>query len=220
MTNPNLTLIGVVVDRSGSMSSCRSDMEGGLNTFINEQAKLPDQAELTLAQFDTEYEIVHQPMDIKKVPPYSLVPRGGTALLDAMGRFITEIGENLTARAEQDRPGRVIICVVTDGYENSSHDWSREQVRKLVTQQQDDYQWEFVFLGANIDAVAEGSSLGIRATSSMTFDTANAAASYNAMSGYVAQSRAAAPGAMAASFTDEDRKNAVRKDKGRTKSKT
>lgn len=207
MTNSDLTLIGVLVDRSGSMSSCREDMEGGLNTFVKNQAKLPGDAELTLAQFDTVYEIIHSPKPINDVPYFVLSPRGCTALLDAMGRFITEVGEHLAARAEQDRPGKVIMCIVTDGYENSSKDWTRADVRKLVEQQQNDYQWEFVFLGANIDAVREAASFGIARCSSLTFNTAKAGQTYAVMDSYVADSRSG----LSASFSEEDRKRAMEK---------
>ena len=119
-TNADLTLIAVLVDRSGSMAQWREDMEGGLNAFVESQASEPGEAEITLAQFDTRYELVWPLGPIKDAPKYALMPRGGTALLDAMGRFITQVGEELTQRDEADRPGKVIVCIVTDGLENSS----------------------------------------------------------------------------------------------------
>lgn len=208
MTNPTHTLIGILVDRSGSMASCREDMEGGLNTFIDEQAKEPGTCDVTIAQFDTVYEIVYAPTPIDQVERYTLTPRGGTALLDGMGRFITEIGEALCGQDEAQRPGKVIIAIVTDGHENSSNDWNREMVRKLVEGQRDDYQWEFVFLGANMDAVAEARSVGIGRGSTMTFDSNSPvamASAYNSMSSYVTSTRSGA----AASFSEEERADAV-----------
>jgi hypothetical protein len=205
MTNSDLTLIGVLVDRSGSMAQVKEDMEGGLNTFIESQAKLPGKANLTLAQFNTRYEIIHHPMPIQDVPRFSLLPGGMTALLDSVGKFVTDIGADLAQVPEDERPGKVIICIVTDGLENSSREWTREGVKKLVEQQQADYQWEFVFLGANMDAVAEGDSLGIQRGSSLTFDTRNAGQTYAVMDSYVAASRAG----NAASFSEEDRKKAM-----------
>lgn len=208
MTNATHTLIGILVDRSGSMSSCRQDMEGGINTLIKEQAKEPGSADVTIAQFDSAYESVIAPTPIKEVKPYSLVPRGSTALLDGMGRFITEIGEGLAAQAEDERPGKVIVVVVTDGHENASKEWSRGKVKELVEAQQADYQWEFIFLGANMDAVAEGGGIGIRADSSMTFDAGSPvamASAYNSTSEYMTSVR----GGGLAEFSEKDRKDAV-----------
>jgi hypothetical protein len=205
MTNTEYTLLGVLVDRSGSMNRVREDMEGGLNSFIESQAKLPGKADLTLAQFNTDYEVVHQPMPIGDVPRFTLKPGGMTALLDAVGKFVTDIGADLAQRPDDERPSKVIICIVTDGLENSSREWDRENVKKLVEQQQNDYQWEFVFLGANMDAVAEGASIGVRTASSMSFDTHAAGETYAVMDSYVATSR----GGHSASFSEEDRKRAM-----------
>lgn len=209
MTNPDLTLLGVLVDRSGSMRQCKDDMEGGLNTFIESQGKLPGKAEITLAQFDDDYEVVYRPMPIADARKYTLVPRGMTALLDAIGKFITQVGESLDKKAEDEKPGKVIICIVTDGMENASKEYKRDDVKKLVEQQRNDYQWEFVFLGANMDAVAEGASLGVPQASSMSFDTRAAGQTYAVMDSYVATSRAG----NAASFTDKDRQSAMTPDK-------
>jgi hypothetical protein len=132
------------------------------------------------------------------------MPRGCTALLDAMGRFITQVGEELAKRDEADRPGKVIVCIVTDGLENSSVDWTRESVKALVEQQRDQWQWEFVFLGADIDAVQEGASVGVPHNSSLTFDKANARDVYAMAGNWVSTVR----GGGKAEFTDEDRKSA------------
>ena len=157
----NLTDITLVVDRSGSMEKIREDAEGGVNTFIHEQATHPGEALLTLVQFDTEYEFVHRGMPIKQVPPYTLVPRGNTALLDAVGRAINETGERLAKMAEQDRPGLVILVTTTDGLENSSKEFTKAQIKTLIEQQQSKYKWQFIFLGANQDAFAEAGGMGI-----------------------------------------------------------
>ena len=205
MTNADLTLIAVLVDRSGSMAECRDDMEGGLNTFVESQASEPGDAEITLAQFDTKYEPVWPLSPIHDAPKYTLVPRGCTALLDSMGRFITEVGEELAGRDEADRPDKVIVCIVTDGLENSSKDWTRKRVTALVEQQRSQWQWEFVFLGADMDAVQEGASVGIPQTSSLTFDKTNAREAYSMASNWVSTVR---KGGRAA-FSEEDRKSAV-----------
>ena len=207
MTNTELSLIAVLVDRSGSMAQCRDDMEGGLNTFVESQAGEPGDAEITLAQFDTKYELVWPLCPINDAPKYTLVPRGCTARLDAMGRFITEVGEELAKRDEADRPGRVIVCIVTDGYENSSVDWTRGRVKELVEQQARQWGWEFVFLGADMDAVQEGATVGIPHKSSLTFDKGNARDVYSRASNYVSKLRAGAD----AAFSDDDRKSAVKR---------
>ena len=159
----DLTDITLVVDRSGSMEQVKEDAQGGVNSFIKEQAKEPGEALLTLVQFDTEYEFLHKGVPISQVPEYKLVPRGMTALLDAVGRAINETGERLSKMKEQDRPGLVIFVVMTDGLENSSKEFSKEVIKEMIKRQQEQYNWHFTFLGANQDAFAEAGSMGIHA---------------------------------------------------------
>ena len=128
----DLTDITLVVDRSGSMESIKSDAEGGINEFIRQQASEPGEALLTLMQFDTEYDLVHNGVNVTDVSPYTLVPRGMTALLDAVGRAINETGARLAAMSEQERPGLVVFVIVTDGAENSSKEFSRADIRKMI----------------------------------------------------------------------------------------
>ena len=209
MTNPNHTLIGILVDRSGSMEDCRNDMQGGLNTFITEQAKEPGSCDVTIAQFDTVYERVLEPTPIAEVKPYALHPRGATALLDGMGKFITETGEYLEAIEESERPGTVIIVIVTDGEENSSQEWKDPaKIKARVQRQTNDYGWRFIFLGANMDAVKTAASYGIGRGSTMTYDsrsTVGVANTYSSLSASVVNIRSG----LADSFTDDDRKGAV-----------
>ena len=161
--NSDLTDITLVIDRSGSMEAIREDAEGGVNAFVREQAKHPGEALLTLVQFDTEYDFIHKGIPVKQVPAYKLVPRGSTALLDAVGRAINETGERLANMAEPDRPGLVIFVIVTDGEENSSHEFSKARIKQMIDQQQTKYSWQFTFLGANQDAFAEAGGMGIHA---------------------------------------------------------
>ena len=167
--NPNLTDITLVVDRSGSMSQIKSDAEGGVNEFIKSQAKLPGEAVLSLVQFDTEYDFVHQGQPIDQIPSYELHPRGATALLDAVGRAINEAGTRLAATSEADRPGLVIFVIMTDGQENSSSEFNKQQIRQMIEHQQSKYSWQFIFLGANQDAFAEAGGLGIMADGAADF---------------------------------------------------
>lgn len=169
MTDSTKTLIAALLDRSGSMSASKSATEDGWRELIGEQRTQPGRCEVTLAQFDTEYQVVYPPTDIGAVPEFVLHPRGRTALLDATGRFITEIGQCLSALPEPERPGRVICLIITDGYENASGQWDWAAVKALITQQRDVYNWEFVFLGANIDAVEVGAQMGIDRGDSLTF---------------------------------------------------
>ena len=159
----DLTDITLVVDRSGSMEQVREDAEGGVNSFIAQQAKEPGEALLTLVQFDTEYEFLHKGVPISQVPKYELVPRGMTALLDAVGRAINETGERLAKMDEGDRPGLVVFVVMTDGLENSSKEFSKATIKEMIQRQQRQYNWHFTFLGANQDAFAEAGGMGIYA---------------------------------------------------------
>jgi hypothetical protein len=166
------TDISVVLDRSGSMISVVTDTIGGFNTFIDEQKKQPGKALLTLAQFDTIYEIVHDGKAIKDVPLLTnetFVPRGGTALLDAIGNTINRTGKRLSDMPENERPGKVIVVILTDGEENSSREFTSSKISDLITLQRDTYKWEFVFLGANQDAIMTASQMGIPMASSMTY---------------------------------------------------
>ena len=157
----DLTDITVVLDRSGSMETCRTDAEGGLNAFVDDQKTKPGDARFTLIQFDTEYEFVHRAIPLRDVPKCTLTPRGRTALLDAIGRGIAETGERLKAMTEDQRPGLVVMVIVTDGQENSSREFTKLQIRAMIERQQTAYKWQFTFLGANQDAFAEAAQLGL-----------------------------------------------------------
>lgn len=167
--NKNLTDITVVLDRSGSMSSCKDEAENGLNHFIREQQKLPGYAYFTLVKFDTDYEIVYKGVNIQEVEKCTLEPRGMTALLDAVGKSINETGERLRNIEEDKRPGLVVFVIVTDGLENSSHEFTKTQIKEMIEKQQSEFNWQFTFLGANQDAFAEAANLGISKVSTMTY---------------------------------------------------
>jgi hypothetical protein len=207
MTNPDLTLIAALLDRSYSMSTIKESTEAGYNTFIKAQCELPGELLVTLAQFDHAYEVVYPPTLVMTVPPFTLQPRGNTALCDALGRFIIETGEYLAALPEEARPGKIIVVVMTDGEENASREWTDEQVKALVKRQQEEWNWEFVFLGANIDAVTTGARFGFNAGSSITY-TANAAGTasvMDSMNEYVVNTRSG----LHTTFSDADRTRAL-----------
>jgi hypothetical protein len=170
MTDPDKTLIAALLDRSGSMETSKEATEDGWRELINEQRLLPGQCQMTLAQFDTDYEVVYPPTPIETVPDLVVRPRGMTALLDAVGRFVTEVGAHLAALPEDQRPGHVICVIMTDGMENASHEWIWQAVKDLITGQRDQWQWTFLFIGANIDAVEVGARMGFSAENSITYD--------------------------------------------------
>jgi len=170
MTDSKKTLIAALLDRSGSMDTCKEATEDGWRELINEQRSHPEYCEVTLAQFDTEYEVLYPPTVIAAVPEFVVVPRGRTALLDSAGVFITEVGERLAALPSDQRPGQVICLIMTDGMENASRRWTWEAVKKLITEQREVYGWEFIFLGADIDAVEIGQRMGMDPRYAMTYD--------------------------------------------------
>lgn len=172
MTKPNFTSINVLIDRSGSMGSLTTDTIGGFNTFLQEQKDTPGEAIFTLCLFDTRYQIVQECVPLAEAVPLNTStyrPSGGTALLDALGQTINKVGVNLSNMNEEDRPSKVIFLVITDGEENSSTEFAIEKIKEMVTHQRDVYSWEFVFMGANIDSIAAGASLGVSTANSMNY---------------------------------------------------
>lgn len=207
MTDNTLADITLVIDRSGSMSAIQAEAQSGINAFIGEQAQAPGRANLTLVQFDTEYEFVHRGVPIGDVPPYTLEPRGMTALLDAAGRAIEEVGRRLEAMPEQERPGLVVFAIVTDGQENSSRTYTRQRVREMISHQREVYKWQFVFLGADDSAFEEATSIGIDADSVAQYHPTRSHVAYQMMSHNVLHRRASAHDGLVAAqaFTEEER---------------
>jgi hypothetical protein len=167
------TDITVVLDRSGSMASIAEDVIGGLNTFIREQAQVEGEAWFTLVQFDDRYEVVHAHVPVQQVPPVTdrtYVPRGSTALLDAIGRTIVDTGVRLAMLPEGDRPQAIVFAVQTDGYENASREFTREQIFEMIRHQEEKYAWQFVFLAADQNAIEEGGKLGFASAAALDYD--------------------------------------------------
>ena len=162
----NLTEMVFVLDRSGSMSGLAADTIGGFNELIEKQKKIEGDAYVTTVLFDHEYEVLHDHVALGEVAPLTdkeYFARGSTALLDAVGRTIDSVGARLAAAPEEERPEHVVFVITTDGRENSSREYTAKQVREMVEHQQQKYSWQFVFLGANMDAVSEARNLGISA---------------------------------------------------------
>lgn len=162
----NSTEMVFVLDRSGSMSGLAADTIGGFNELIEKQKKIEGDAYVTTVLFDHEYEVLHDHVALGEVAPLTdkeYFARGSTALLDAVGRTIDSVGARLAAAPEEERPEHVVFVITTDGRENSSREYTAKQVREMVEHQQQKYSWQFVFLGANMDAVSEARNLGISA---------------------------------------------------------
>jgi Mg-chelatase subunit ChlD len=209
MTDPGSRHIVLVIDRSGSMRPVAADTEGGVKTFIEEQRKVPGRTTVSLFQFDTEHDEVASFADVQGDLAWRLVPRGGTALLDAVGFAVTKTGERLAALDESARPGEVVVLIATDGEENSSKEYTLPQVKDMITRQQDDYGWKFVFIGANQDAFDAGGAMGVPAAATADYSTASTAGAFASAASMVA--RGASIGAYG--FTPGERAAAVGADK-------
>jgi hypothetical protein len=169
---PDLTEIAFVLDRSGSMNPIADDAIGGFNTFLKDQQALSGEARLTLVLFDHEYLVAHNNVAIQHVPPLdssTYVPRGMTALLDALGRTIDDAGARLAGTPEAERPAKVIVAILTDGQENASRDYTFAKVAGMIKHQQEKYSWEFLFLAANQDAIAAAGALSIGPKDAIAF---------------------------------------------------
>ncbi|MGO4597197.1 vWA domain-containing protein [Terrabacter sp. 2RAF25] len=191
MTDPNLTHLYFLLDRSGSMQSIKDDTEGGFNAFIEEQRSQAGQCRVTLAQFDDQYEEVFRDRPVADVPPLQLAPRGSTALLDSIGRLVGEAGQRLAALPEHERPGVVIVGIMTDGHENASRELTHPQVKAMIERQTKDYGWQFLYMGADQDAIEVGSSIGVAAANSMTYSRGRVAAAMAATSRNIGRTRSA-----------------------------
>ena len=169
MPNQNLTLIAFLLDRSGSMQSIKSDVIGGFDAFLSEQRAGDGECRVTLAQFDDEYEVVYHALPVADVPALELNPRNSTALLDSMGKLITDTAAEIAALDDDAKPGSVIVAIMTDGLENASTEWSRPAIKSLVEQQTNEFGWEFLYMGADQDAVEVGKGLGVKAEQAVTY---------------------------------------------------
>lgn len=207
--------INVVLDRSGSMDSVLEPTISGYNEFLNSQKGQAGEAKFTLAQFDDVYEIVYAGVSVEDVPELdrkTFVPRNTTALNDAIGKTITETGNRLNAMRENERPEKVIFVIITDGGENASREYTSDKVQDMITHQRNKYNWEFIFIGANQDAIATAKGFGIGAGNALNY-TANAVGStylYQDLGAKLTRSRRVGLSTLEASesltFNDEDRK--------------
>lgn len=160
------THIAVILDRTGSMESIREDTIGGFNAFLQKQQSVPGKATMTLVQFDSQdpYEIIHRFKPIEQVPELTretYVPRAMTPLLDALGRGINDLEKSIGALKKGDRPSKIVFVVITDGQENASREFRKDQISKMIKKKTDQSGWQFVFLSADLDAIGDAMSVGI-----------------------------------------------------------
>ena len=204
------THITVILDRTGSMECIRDDTIGGFNTFLKQQKQEPGRATMTLVQFDTQdpYEVIHKFKPLKDIPDLTretFVPRAATPLLDAMGQGVNDLEDTLAYLPRDRRPTGIVMVIVTDGEENSSREFSKDQIAKMVKEKQDKAGWQFVFLSADLAAINDAIAIGVRQGSAMAFDrTAQGASSaFAASSRWVSEYRSGR--SKDVSFTKEDR---------------
>lgn len=208
------TDITVLLDRSGSMVSIREPMESAFNEFITKHKEIPS-TKITLVQFDStnDQETVYQCVPVGSVEKLKLVPRGDTPLIDAFVKVIDRTGERLSIMNEADRPDQVLMVIITDGQENASRAYTRKDVSSRVTKQTNDYKWQFIYLGANQDAIAEAASYGIGQKWALNY-AASASGTASASAGLMANSMTyvgntkGMRGTKAPEFTKEQRKKA------------
>ena len=162
----DLTELVFILDRSGSMSGLESDTIGGYNAMLKKQQQEPGEATVTTVLFDDEYQLLHDRINIKGISPITeneYFVRGTTALLDAIGKTIHKIHNAQQHTSPEHRADKVLFVIITDGMENASREYSYAQIKQLVERQKETYGWEFIFLGANIDAIATAATFGISA---------------------------------------------------------
>ncbi len=192
--NDNLTEIVFILDRSGSMAGLEDDTIGGFNAMVEKQKKEQGEAVLSAILFSDGSRVLYDRVDIRKVEPMTdrqYQVSGCTALLDAIGGAVHHIANVHKYAREEDRPGKTIFVITTDGMENASRAYSYDEVQRMVKHEQEKYGWEFLFLGANMDAISAARSFGIRADRAVRYrcDGAGTALNYSVVSETVARVR-------------------------------
>ena len=194
----NLTELVFILDRSGSMGGLEKDTIGGFNAMIEKQRGEPGEAFVSTVLFDNQCDVIHDRVSIRKLPMLTekeYYVRGCTALLDAVGSAIHHIGNVHKYAREEDRPEKTLFVITTDGMENASRRYSYDQVHEMITRQKEKYGWEFLFLGANIDAAREAARFGITQEHAVNYhaDSKGTAVIYEAVGEAVRNVRSGAP---------------------------
>jgi hypothetical protein len=210
MTDQNYAHVSIIADRSGSMGhiadpplSKAQAATAGIHKLIDAQLAAPGRVTFSLMDFDTIHTDVESMGDGSKSLEWSCQPRGMTALLDAVGTTIVKTGEQLAAMPEDQRPGRVFVVIATDGIENASHEYRLAQVKDMVTRQREDYDWQFIFIGCDIDAFGDAFAMGMTRDATLTTNSANLSAAYTATNNAMLRSRG--PGGQSVSYSGAER---------------
>ena len=194
----NLTELVFILDRSGSMSGLESDTIGGYNALLKKQRQEPGDAIITTVLFDDNYELLHDRINVKGIRPITekeYFVCGSTALLDAIGKTINKIGNVQRNTSEQERADKVMFVITTDGMENASKEFNYAKIKKMVEWQKEKYGWEFIFIGANIDAISTAAKFGISSDRAANYnaDGEGTRLNYEAVSHVVSEVRASRP---------------------------
>ena len=194
----NLTELVFILDRSGSMAGLEGDTIGGFNAMIEQQKGEPGEALVSTVLFDHESEVIHDRVNIQRIEPMTrqqYYVRGCTALLDAVGGAIHHIGNVHKYAREEDRPEKTLFVITTDGMENASRKYTYDQLKTMIERQKEKFGWEFIFLGANIDAAKEAARFGISEDRAANYhaDSKGTAVVYEAVSEAVCSVRASKP---------------------------
>lgn len=213
-----LTELVFILDRSGSMHGLEADTIGGFNSMIEQQKKQAGEAYVSAVLFDDRMEVLYDRVDISKVEPMTdsqYYVRGCTAFMDALGGAIRHIGNIHKYARREDVPEKTLFVIITDGMENASRSYSLEKVRRMVRRQQEKYQWEFLYLGANIDAVQEAGRFGIHASRAANYvhDSAGTRLNFDVLSDAISSARASASAKeMNAMFDRDEAMAPIRRD--------
>lgn len=210
--NPHLTEIAYILDRSGSMQPMQEPAVAAFNDFIKAQLDVPGDARLTLVQFDDAYEVPVAARFIKDVPQLTAatyVPRGSTALLDAIGRTIKDTDRRLQPLPENEKPGKVILAIFTDGMENASQEYTAKHISDLIRLYRDEKGWEFIFLAANQDAIASASAMhmDVHLSGNVSYSFGGVKSTGSAMARKVRAMRMKSSGSMDAQAQEDDAKS-------------
>ncbi len=211
------THLSVILDRTGSMESIRDDTIGGFNTFLEEQKKQGGEATLTLVQFDTQdpYKVIHDFVPIRRVPALTretYVPRASTPLLDAIGRGINDLECRLSRLPKKERPAKVVMVIITDGQENSSREFRKDRIEKMIGEHEEKDDWQFVYLSADLSAIEDAADFGFQRRKAMLFDKSSRGTTrvWASVSQKISEYREGMADDI--SFTDRDRADAAKKE--------
>lgn len=206
------THISIILDRTGSMQEIRDDTIGGFNAFLKDQKDQLGTVTLTLVQFDSQdpYEKIHSFKPLHEVPELTretFIPRASTPLLDAMGHGIIDLEHSLAKLPDDQQPSKVVLMIITDGQENSSREFRKEQIAKMIQKKQEQNQWQIVFLSADLDGIEDAQQYGIRPQSSMSFDKSaqGTRSAWDSSSEAIRRHRESLDSSAEIEFTKEDR---------------